>query len=370
MWSYLVRRLLLMIPTLFGVTIVSFVIMQLAPGDPLLTQVERRHGRPVGQTREAYLLQKRELHLDKPLVLNFNDFRDYSASVARGGPLTWARTVAQIAGRTARAGDGRADPCGRRRARRGCTARFLRSLPIPGFRQAAWLTRADAGPCWPRRSTSTPACIARTPARHGVPAAIELLRSDADLRMKIGAIRCLSDMVPEPFRYTYSRARRASETPPVERPGGSGGSGIRTRFAPVDRRSPQVLDGKLAQMAAAPDKLYSTIDEIGNSDFNDVTTRRFFAEMLLAADTPLAEKADRRHVSMQFNNKPLTDRRAARRAVHWMKRSGQPIGWRITSAPGRAISRRLAAKLWHVVADTQYAHMVWRLVTFNSAARR
>ncbi len=73
-----------MIPTLFGVTVVSFVIMQLAPGDPLLAQIDS--GGSAGQstqTREAYLLQKRDLKLDKPILLNFNDFRDYGPPVAR-----------------------------------------------------------------------------------------------------------------------------------------------------------------------------------------------------------------------------------------------------------------------------------------------
>ena len=84
LWSYLLRRVLLMIPTLFGVTIVSFVIMQLAPGDPLLTQADQGGvaGRSA-QTRESYLLQKRDLQLDKPLVLNFNDLN--TPNTAPGG---------------------------------------------------------------------------------------------------------------------------------------------------------------------------------------------------------------------------------------------------------------------------------------------
>ncbi|NMC21826.1 MAG: ABC transporter permease, partial [Thermogutta sp.] len=39
MLSYIIRRLFLILPTLFGVTVVSFCIMQLAPGDPLLMQL-------------------------------------------------------------------------------------------------------------------------------------------------------------------------------------------------------------------------------------------------------------------------------------------------------------------------------------------
>ncbi len=72
-----------MIPTLFGVTLVSFVIMQLAPGDPMLAQIDS--GGSAGQstqTREAYLIQKRDLQLDKPILLNVDDFRDYRARSA------------------------------------------------------------------------------------------------------------------------------------------------------------------------------------------------------------------------------------------------------------------------------------------------
>ena len=67
-----------MIPTLVGVTIVSFCIMQLAPGDPLLSQLGAQGSTgESSQTREAYLIQKRDLKLDKPLLLNFRGFRDY-----------------------------------------------------------------------------------------------------------------------------------------------------------------------------------------------------------------------------------------------------------------------------------------------------
>ena len=34
MTSYLFKRLLLMIPTLFGILVVSFLVIRLAPGDP------------------------------------------------------------------------------------------------------------------------------------------------------------------------------------------------------------------------------------------------------------------------------------------------------------------------------------------------
>ena len=35
MTAYIIRRLLLMIPTLFGIMVVAFVVVQFAPGGPV-----------------------------------------------------------------------------------------------------------------------------------------------------------------------------------------------------------------------------------------------------------------------------------------------------------------------------------------------
>src|SRR5512139_2524537 len=35
MLNYAIRRLLLLIPTLFGITVVTFIVINLAPGDPV-----------------------------------------------------------------------------------------------------------------------------------------------------------------------------------------------------------------------------------------------------------------------------------------------------------------------------------------------
>ncbi len=35
MWAYILKRLLLMIPTLFGVLLVTFVVIQFVPGGPV-----------------------------------------------------------------------------------------------------------------------------------------------------------------------------------------------------------------------------------------------------------------------------------------------------------------------------------------------
>src|SRR5215813_11010384 len=35
MWTYILKRLLLMIPTLFGIVLVTFMVLQLVPGGPV-----------------------------------------------------------------------------------------------------------------------------------------------------------------------------------------------------------------------------------------------------------------------------------------------------------------------------------------------
>src|SRR2546425_12798400 len=48
MWSYLLKRLLLMIPTLFGILLVTFVVIQFVPGGPVEQLVYPLEGREGG----------------------------------------------------------------------------------------------------------------------------------------------------------------------------------------------------------------------------------------------------------------------------------------------------------------------------------
>jgi len=48
MWSYILRRLLLMIPTLFGVLLITFAIVQFVPGGPVEQMVAQLQGRDAG----------------------------------------------------------------------------------------------------------------------------------------------------------------------------------------------------------------------------------------------------------------------------------------------------------------------------------
>jgi len=48
MWSYVLKRLLLMIPTLFGILLITFVVIQFVPGGPVEQMVSQLQGREGG----------------------------------------------------------------------------------------------------------------------------------------------------------------------------------------------------------------------------------------------------------------------------------------------------------------------------------
>ena len=65
MWKYIVKRLLLMIPILLGVTFIVFFIMNLTPGDPAAIILGDQ------ATAEALAAKRIELGLDKPLLVRY-----------------------------------------------------------------------------------------------------------------------------------------------------------------------------------------------------------------------------------------------------------------------------------------------------------
>jgi len=50
MGAYILRRILLMIPTLFGIMLVSFVVIQFAPGGPVERVIAQLSGSDTGAT--------------------------------------------------------------------------------------------------------------------------------------------------------------------------------------------------------------------------------------------------------------------------------------------------------------------------------
>jgi peptide/nickel transport system permease protein len=73
---YLLKRLLLMVPTFFAISLVIFVVLNFAPGDPGATALsagEQGGGQRAelsGQKRESYRLFKEQFNLDKPILWN------------------------------------------------------------------------------------------------------------------------------------------------------------------------------------------------------------------------------------------------------------------------------------------------------------
>src|SRR5882762_6048587 len=53
MWSYILKRLLLMIPTLLGILLITFVIIQFVPGGPVEQMVAQLQGRDAGGVGEG-----------------------------------------------------------------------------------------------------------------------------------------------------------------------------------------------------------------------------------------------------------------------------------------------------------------------------
>jgi peptide/nickel transport system permease protein len=86
--AYVLKRLLLMIPTLFGITLVMWVVVTAAPGDPGAGQAQtegRKQGGPQNESRRIFRAQ---FNLDKPVF--FNDYTSLTPDQLLGAVTTAA----------------------------------------------------------------------------------------------------------------------------------------------------------------------------------------------------------------------------------------------------------------------------------------
>lgn len=72
---YVLKRILLMIPTFFAISFVIFLVLNFAPGDPgaIATGGDQQGGQKAelsGQKRESYRIFKEQFNLDKPIFFN------------------------------------------------------------------------------------------------------------------------------------------------------------------------------------------------------------------------------------------------------------------------------------------------------------
>lgn len=96
MIQYAIRRLLLAIPTLLGVTFLVFAMVRMLPGDPALAMAG------VHATQEYVEQVRRELRLDQPLHIQYAQFMagllrgDLGTSIRTGLPVgqeVWSRMI-------------------------------------------------------------------------------------------------------------------------------------------------------------------------------------------------------------------------------------------------------------------------------------
>ena len=80
MQQYIIRRILLAIPTLIGVSILIFLVMRVLPGDPLQAMVDEESG-PTSYTEEQKEVILTSLGLNRPL---YQQYLSWMLDIARG----------------------------------------------------------------------------------------------------------------------------------------------------------------------------------------------------------------------------------------------------------------------------------------------
>jgi len=74
MISYLARRTLLIIPTLFGIILLNFIIVQFAPGGPVEKTIAKLQGFDVGATERVSGGTKDNINIQENLILSNNKY--------------------------------------------------------------------------------------------------------------------------------------------------------------------------------------------------------------------------------------------------------------------------------------------------------
>ncbi len=99
MGTYVAKRLLLMIPTLLGITFVTFAIIHLAPGDPVTMSMggDLKGG---SVTAEAVRHFRKEMHLDEPIPVQYGLWLAKLASLDLGTSWRTGKPVTQAISET------------------------------------------------------------------------------------------------------------------------------------------------------------------------------------------------------------------------------------------------------------------------------
>jgi len=101
MHRYIIKRLLLTVPTLFGISLVTFFIINLAPGDP--ADLQSRGLVDSEMSSRVYRQLVDYYELDKPLPVRYGKWLkrlatlDFGASLTAGGADVWAKIKSRLA---------------------------------------------------------------------------------------------------------------------------------------------------------------------------------------------------------------------------------------------------------------------------------
>lgn len=112
-WKYILRRFLMMIPTLFGITLVVFMIVNLAPGSPVEQQIQQIRFGGVGQgggdtgggsgsgsdsavSEEVIEALKKQYGFDKPVHIRYLMWLKNLAKLDFGESFTYEEPVTDV----------------------------------------------------------------------------------------------------------------------------------------------------------------------------------------------------------------------------------------------------------------------------------
>src|SRR4051812_33941716 len=102
---YILRRLLVMIPTLFGITLVSFIIINLAPGSPVEQKLQQmRFGgtgaeggkSSVGVSEEVLAALNKQYGFDKPIHIRYLIWIKNLSHLDFGNSFTYEEPVIDV----------------------------------------------------------------------------------------------------------------------------------------------------------------------------------------------------------------------------------------------------------------------------------
>jgi len=338
-----------MIPTLFGVTLVTFIVMQFAPGDPLKAQLSEAGSQgQSGATREAFLHQRRQWKLDKPALFNVRWFQDYHDS-ARDCATIYGLSDDELRARLGEMADGGQHPD---------LLRFLRTLKIEAFDEQ--LKNPDRrGELLQRVRIGTQVFVEESIAEHGVLAFADLL-DDKELPLRIGAIRCLSlCTLGDPFVYTYSREPQPEETDGVTATWRIWWDREKAKYPPLPPDRLTQVQELFRSLVAEPSraKVLEGIESFKKSDAPFLMERLIDEASIKGKSVASLGLKTSIGRPLKIDVK-LTDKEAAVRTVS--------ENWKAYIAAHRTLyDPPILTRLFYVAVDTQYANSLAKLMTFN-----